>query len=71
MVDGGTDRLMVECAACGSVYAAREREDGDPRPIGKPQGCECGGTDFVRLSDDAILENDEDEPLERGDEYER
>lgn len=38
-------RVMAECEACDSVYAAREWPDGKVQPIGSDR-CQCGSTDF-------------------------
>ncbi|WP_247000776.1 hypothetical protein [Halosolutus gelatinilyticus] len=46
-------RFLAACAECGSVYAALEHGDGDIVPIGKPDGCTCGGTTFSKVTDDS------------------
>lgn len=55
-------RLMVECDDCGTAYAAVETDDGRTLPIGSKGSCDCGGTDFSRLSSDELLSDaDSDE----------
>ncbi|WP_290811095.1 hypothetical protein [Halovivax sp.] len=54
----GPERAMGRCVECGSVYAARKKADGSLLPIGKRDGCECGGTEFVPVN----AEPDDDDP---------
>lgn len=44
--DDENSRLVAACDDCGSVYAAVELSNGDVQPIGKRNGCSCGGTEF-------------------------
>ncbi|MDQ2051219.1 hypothetical protein RBH26_12090 [Natronolimnohabitans sp. A-GB9] len=39
-------RTVAVCDECGSLYAALEIDEGDFRPIGRRDGCECGSTAF-------------------------
>lgn len=48
---GENDRLVAACDDCGSVYAAIELSNGDAQPIGKRNGCSCGGTDFTPVTE--------------------
>ena len=40
-------RVAAACADCGHVYAATVAADGTIRIIGQPDGCRCGGSEFV------------------------
>lgn len=48
----GTHRVMAECEACESAYAARQWSDGTVQPIGSNR-CRCGSTDF-RVVDEEV-----------------
>ncbi|USZ73400.1 hypothetical protein NGM15_12455 [Natronosalvus halobius] len=34
------------CTSCGAAYAAERWSEGKIRPIGRREGCRCGGTSF-------------------------
>lgn len=42
-----SERILAACAQCGCVYAAVVGASGSVRIIGRPDGCNCGGTEFV------------------------
>ncbi|QLK27025.1 hypothetical protein HYG81_05290 [Natrinema zhouii] len=56
-------RTIAACEECGSLYAALELSEDKLRPIGRRDGCRCGGTDFSAvdgsLSDPSLDETDE------------
>ncbi|MBZ6496578.1 hypothetical protein [Natrinema longum] len=57
MSEGDEDEtVMAACTACESVFAAKETANGTILPIGRPQGCQCGSTDFepVTTPDDRL-----------------
>lgn len=59
-------RELAECVKCGSVYAARQWPDGDIQAIGS-DGCPCGSTEFVLVSEsDGDGEDDDREPSSDG-----
>ena len=47
------ERLKVagRCLECGAVYSAWLLTDGTVQPIGRKDGCQCGGTEFEALSE--------------------
>ncbi|PGF16889.1 hypothetical protein CP556_12675 [Natrinema sp. CBA1119] len=44
-------RTIAACEQCGSLYAALELSEDKIRPIGRRDGCRCGGTDFTAVDD--------------------
>lgn len=50
------DRMIAACTDCGALYAATELSDGSILPIGRRDGCRCGGTEFTKVNE-ALLEN--------------
>lgn len=44
-------RTIAACEQCGSLYAALELSEDKIRPIGRRDGCRCGGTDFTPVDD--------------------
>lgn len=59
MADQGSEtRLVVECDDCEAVFAAVETSDGRALPIGSKGGCDCGCTDFTRISSGELLPDD-------------
>jgi len=44
-------RTIAACEQCGSLYAALELSDDKIRPIGRRDGCRCGGTEFTAVED--------------------
>ncbi|RQH00421.1 hypothetical protein [Natrarchaeobius oligotrophus] len=44
-------RFLAACEQCGSVYAAQQHAEGEIVPIGKPDGCACGGTTFSKIEE--------------------
>ncbi len=61
MPEGDSERTVVSCSSCGSVYAAEKWSDGTIQPIGKRTGCECGSEDLhvVKDLDSAVLRDGE------------
>ncbi|AEH36245.1 hypothetical protein [Halopiger xanaduensis] len=50
------DRMIAACTHCGALYAATELSDGSILPIGRRDGCRCGGTTFTKVNEE-LLEN--------------
>ncbi|WP_226038920.1 hypothetical protein [Natrinema sp. DC36] len=44
-------RTIAACEQCGSLYAALELSEDKIRPIGRRDGCRCGGTEFTAVDD--------------------
>ncbi|WP_049922292.1 hypothetical protein [Halopiger djelfimassiliensis] len=44
--DDERHRTIAACTSCGALYAALEVSDGSYLPIGRRDGCQCGGTAF-------------------------
>ena len=61
MPNGESERTVVTCSSCGSVYAAERWSDGTIQPIGKRTGCDCGSEKFyvVEDSDSPVLQDEE------------
>ena len=57
-------RTIAMCEACGALYAAFEIAEGEFRPIGSRDGCQCGSLEFTpvdgEVSDVALGEADDD-----------
>lgn len=49
-------RVLAECQACGSVYAARQWPDGDINIIGQ-DGCSCQSSTFAVVEDDDVSDS--------------
>ncbi|MFP8958519.1 hypothetical protein ACLI4Y_17545 [Natrialbaceae archaeon A-CW3] len=47
---GDGERILAQCASCGSVYAARKWPDGNVQPIGSIE-CSCGTAEFLVVTD--------------------
>ncbi len=63
MPDGKRERILAECLACRSVYAAQKWADGTIKPIGAKNGCRCGSTEFRALEDPAPADLHEEHPI--------
>ncbi|MFC7237049.1 hypothetical protein ACFQS4_14695 [Saliphagus sp. GCM10025317] len=55
-VDSDHERERVQkvaaiCTSCGAAYAAERWSDEKIRPIGRREGCRCGGTTFEVVDD--------------------
>lgn len=61
MPDGESDRTVVTCTSCGSIYAAKKWPDGTIQPIGRRSGCDCGSEEFhVGEDSERIVLQDEE-----------
>jgi hypothetical protein len=51
-VETADERMKVaaRCCECGCIYSAWIHSDDSVRPIGRPNGCKCGGAEFESLS---------------------
>ena len=62
MGDDEQRRTIAMCEQCGALYAALEIGDGDFRPIGRRDGCQCGSMEFTPVDDDTVsLEEADDD----------
>ena len=58
----GERRTIAMCEECGALYAAFEISDGEFRPIGRRDGCQCGSMQFTPVDggfSDLSLEEDD------------
>lgn len=44
-------KVAAICTSCGAAYAAEQWSDEKIRPIGRREGCRCGGTSFEVVDD--------------------
>jgi hypothetical protein len=64
MPEGQSERILGECLACRSVYAAQQWTDGAIKPIGAKNGCRCGSTEFRAIEDPAPADLQEENPID-------
>ncbi|MDG5817370.1 hypothetical protein QA609_00965 [Natronococcus sp. A-GB7] len=63
MPGGQSERILGECLACRSVYAAQQWADGAIKPIGAKNGCRCGSTEFRAIENPTLDGRQEEDPI--------